>query len=153
MSIEKEVKQIKFQNEWHKLRVNLLFTANWLVEEVNTFLKPYGISQSQFNVLRIVRGSDPKKPLSVYEIRERLVNRMSDTSRMVARLEKMDLLERRPCKNDRRHKRVFMTEKGQALLAQIDEKMPSMDRITTGITPEEAEQISQLLEKMRNVKK
>lgn len=149
MSIQKELQQPEFQNDYHRLRVNLLHSATWLQEQIKHFLSPFGITQKQFNMLRIVRGGEKTKALSVYEIRARMIDKMADTSRMVARLEDQKLLERRPCKEDRRHKRVYMTEKGKQILEQIDQKLPELDAILAKLTTTEARQMSDLLDKMK----
>ena len=76
-----------FYSEQHKLRVNIIYTSNWLLGEVKEFLKKYDITQQQFNILRILRGQYPK-PITTSLIRERIMDKMSDVSRIVDRLEK-----------------------------------------------------------------
>ncbi|NJL11620.1 MAG: MarR family transcriptional regulator [Microscillaceae bacterium] len=146
--IEDKLAQKKFQNEWHKLRVNLLHTASWLKNEVADFLAPYGITQPQFNILRIVRGHHPE-PLSTLQIRERMIDRMSDTSRMVERLVKKSLLRKEPCTHDKRLVNIYITEAGLSLLFLIDQKMPQLDAVTQGLDEAEAQLLNALLDKLR----
>ena len=84
MDIEKEIQQSNFRNEFQKLAINLMYTANWLNERISRMLLKEEITQQQYNILRILRGSD--HPLSTLQIRERMLDKMSDTSRIVDRL-------------------------------------------------------------------
>jgi len=102
-NIEELVQQTKFNNEAHKLRVNLLHTASWLKAEIGDFLKPLGITQPQFNILRILRGVCPEA-ISTLQIREKMIDKMSDTSRMVDRLVKKGWVKKVPCTNDNLNK-------------------------------------------------
>ncbi|MDX1686291.1 MAG: MarR family transcriptional regulator, partial [Saprospiraceae bacterium] len=96
MKIEEAIKQTKpFRNLYQKAMVNLLYTSNWVEERLRELIKPYDITIQQYNVLRILRGSG--KPLTTSVIRERLIDKMSDTSRMVDRLCKKGLVDRRQC--------------------------------------------------------
>ncbi|MFT4759919.1 MAG: DNA-binding MarR family transcriptional regulator [Paraglaciecola sp.] len=149
MQIEQALKQKKFKNEFHKLRVNLLFSAGWLNGKVKKFLAPYDITQKQFNILRILRGQYPDDTgMTIMDIRDRMVDKMSDASRIVNRIYKKDLIGRKPCIHDKRHTRVWITGKGMELLAAIDEKMPYMDNIFN-LTEEQARTLNCMLEEMR----
>ncbi|MEM6336384.1 MAG: MarR family winged helix-turn-helix transcriptional regulator [Bacteroidota bacterium] len=150
MSISDELKQRAFQNVWHELRVNLLFTASWFRGEVKQFLDPHEVTQQQFNILRILRGSYPDA-LTTLEIRDRMVDKMSDASRLVDRLVKKGLVEKRPCRHDRRRVDVRILDAGLRLLSDIDARMQDLDLRTQGsLTAEEAEQLSHLLDRMRH---
>lgn len=149
MQIEQALKHKKFKNEYHKLRVNLLYSAGWLGNEIKGFLAPYDITQKQFNILRILRGQYPDDMgITIMEIRERMVDKMSDASRIVDRIYKKDLIGKKPCIKDKRHTRVWITEKGMALLADIDTQMPQMDTIFN-LTEEQAQTLNCMLEEMR----
>ncbi len=151
MKIEKEIRQKNdFYSEMHRLRVNLLFTSNWMQGEIKDFLAPFDLTQKQFNILRILRGDQGNESgLSVQDLRERMIDRMSDVSRLVDRLVRKDFVDRRPCKEDKRVSRVKINGKGLALLRQIDSYMGRMDAITDGLTEREARQLNQLLDKLR----
>ncbi len=148
MNIHDALQQRRFQNPWHELRANLLYSSGWLRSEIKAFLRPYGITQQQFNVLRILRGSHPD-PISTLQLRERMIDKMPDTSRLVDRLQKKGLLSKKPCGEDKRLVDVLITEAGLALLADIDAHLPALDGITQGLTADEAQQLSRLLDKMR----
>src|SRR5215470_16867753 len=85
MSIDKDIHQNKFRNEYQRASVNIVYTYGWLMERIKEFLLPADITMQQFNILRILRGSHPT-PLSTLQIRERMIDKMSDTSRIVDRL-------------------------------------------------------------------
>lgn len=149
MAIGKDIQQRAFENEWHKLRVNLLFSASWFRGQMKAFLKPFGITQQQFNILRILRGQHPNA-LSTLQIRERMVDKMSDASRLVDRLQKKGLVHKRPCDHDKRLVDVSISEQGLTLLATLDTKISKLDQIAQGgLTEEEGRQLNALLDKMR----
>lgn len=149
MNIEKVIKQKRsFRNPWHKAAVNLIYTTNWLTDQIKRLLKPYGITMQQYNVLRILRGAG--EPISTSVIRDRMLDKMSDTSRMVDRLHQKGLVHRRACPTDKRLVDVSLSEKGETLLQQLDQINEDLDRIPDKLTAEEAQTLSQLLDKMRN---
>lgn len=137
-----------FSNEWHKLRVNLLHTGSWLRGEVTSFLKPFEITQQQFNILCILRDQHPQA-LSTQQLRERLVDRMSDTSRLVDRLQQKKLVCKEECSQDKRLVDINITEKGLQLLCQIDAAMPQLDEVLQTLTEKEATFLNKLLERIR----
>ena len=113
------------------------------------YLKPYKITAQQFNVLRILRGQHPN-PISTNEIRNRMLDRMPDTSRIVDRLHKQGLLERKTCKADKRLVDVCITEAGLKLLADIDKTIgDNIGKSLPGLTEAEAKTLSDLLDKAR----
>jgi len=114
MGIEKDIKQTNFRNEYQKLGINLLYTANWLNENVGKFLEQEEITQQQYNILRILRGSEV--PLSTLQIRERMLDKMSDTSRIVDRLIVKELVAKSTCPTDKRLVDITLTDKGHALV-------------------------------------
>jgi DNA-binding MarR family transcriptional regulator len=148
MKIEEAINQKYFRNDWQRATINLLYTHNWVVNQVKTLLKPYGITQQQFNVLRILRGQFPK-PVTTSVIRERMLDKMSDASRIVDRLCKKELVERKICPNDKRLVDVVITEKGLKLLKAIDFHTDKLDIAQSNLTEAEAIQLSNLLDKMR----
>lgn len=147
MSIETDIQQNKFRNVYQKLTVNLIFSANWLTEKVKHFLQQEDITPQQYNILRILRGS--KKPLSTLQIRERMLDKMSDTSRIVERLVKKELLEKKTCSIDKRLVDVKITDSGLALLNRLEEKNNQLDAILEQLSIDEAILLNDLLDKMR----
>ena len=129
--------------------MNLLFTYGWAIEKIKEFLSHEDITHQQFNILRILRGAHPK-PLSTLQIRERMLDKASDTSRIVDRLLLKELVEKHTCPKDKRLVDVTISEKGKALLQRLDDLSEKMDVATGNLTDEEAEQLSTLLDKMRS---
>lgn len=149
MSIEKDIHQNTFQSAGQKALVNLIFTYGWAIEKIRDFLSQEDITHQQFNILRILRGAHPA-PLSTLQIRDRMLDKMSDTSRIVDRLLLKELVEKRTCPKDKRLVDVTISEKGQALLQRLDEAQEKMDTVTASLTEEEAETLSGLLDKLRS---
>jgi len=148
MSLEKEISQYKFRNEYQKSAINIIYTYNWITEKMNKVFDEADITPQQFNILRILRGAGT--PLSTLQIRQRMLDRMSDTSRIVDRLVRKGLVKKNICKSDRRLVDVFITEKGRRLLAKIDTYNQQMDEIMMGLSVEEARTLNELLDKIRN---
>lgn len=138
----------RFQSTGHQLRVNLLMTHAWLAERLQRFLGEYGITQQQYNVLRILRSAAPA-PLTTCEIRERLIDRRADTSRMVERLAQKGWVAKHPCQRDRRRVDVHITAEGLALLAGMEPRFSEMDEMLQGISEEEARMLIALLTRLR----
>ena len=149
MGIDKDIHQNKFRNERHKAMVNLLFTYGWTIERLKQFVSEEGITHQQFNILRILRGNHPV-PLSTLTIRERMIDKMSDTSRIVDRLLSKGWVKKVICKKDRRLVDVSITEKGLKLLEKLDKREDDMDGILGNLSEKEASTLSKLLDKIRN---
>jgi len=148
MSIEKDISQRKFSTEYQKAMVNLIYTHNWMMERVKLFFEKMDLTSQQFNILRILRGAG--QPLSTLQIRQRMLDKMSDTSRIVDRLIKKGLTKKVICKSDRRLVDVTITEKGLKLLEKLDEMQPDLDGIIQSIDESEARELNNLLDKIRN---
>lgn len=148
MSIETDIQQAKFRNEFQKTAVNLIFTYNWVMEKSKQFFEKGDITPQQFNILRILRGAGG--PLSTLQIRQRMLDKMSDTSRIVDRLVKKGLVKKVTCKTDRRLVDVTITEKGLKLLELLDQHTDEMDHILGNISEEEAKMLNHLFDKIRN---
>lgn len=148
MTLEKEINQRKFRNEYQKSAINIIYTYNWLTEKINKVFDEWGITSQQFNILRILRGAG--KPLSTLQIRQRMLDKMSDTSRIVDRLVKKGLVKKAICKSDRRLVDVTIAEKGKKLLEKIDAYDEQMDGIMTNLTESDAKTLNGLLDKLRN---
>ncbi|MFM7022040.1 MAG: MarR family winged helix-turn-helix transcriptional regulator [Flavobacteriales bacterium] len=149
MKIEDEIKQNKkFKSEYQKLAVNIIFTSSWLYRAHAQFLKSFGISPEQFNVLRILRGQYPKCANNQL-ISERMIDKSSNCSRIVEKLKQKGLVDRKENKDDRRHVDISITKKGLDLLDKIDAK-DNLDSLKDKISIKEAELINDLLDKMRD---
>ena len=149
MSLEQEIQQTKsFANQKHKVVVNILFTHAWLQGQLREWLRPFDLTSQQYNVIRILRGSYPN-PLSTSDIRERMLDKMSDASRIVDRLHNKGVLKRTVCPTDRRLVDVVITDVGLAILQRIDDTESSFDRIIGSISETEAEEMNGLLDRIR----
>ncbi|HAB50941.1 MAG: transcriptional regulator [Ignavibacteria bacterium RIFOXYB2_FULL_35_12] len=148
MKLEEEIKQKTFRNEYHKLAVNILYTHGWLINHHAAFLKKCGITAAQYNILRILRGQYPN-PASVNLLKERMLDKMSDASRLVERLKQKELVDREICPEDRRRVEVVITKKGLKLLKDIDKLDDEADQIFNKLSASEAKTLNDLLDKMR----
>lgn len=148
MSIEKDINQKKFRNEHQKSIINLIYTFNWITEQSKVILERGDVTAQQFNILRILRGAGA--PLSTLQIRQRMLDKMSDTSRIVDRLIVKGLVKKNICKADKRLVDVNITDKGKKLLAKLDKYEPEMDAIAGNLTEAEAKSLNKLLDKIRN---
>ena len=150
MSIETDIKQKKFRSPFQRLAINLVYTSNWLQHNQLELFREYDLSLQQYNVLRILRGQQ-SNAIKVSDIAERMLDKNSNTSRLVDKLLAKGLAERSSCPSDRRAVDVIITEQGLELLATLDplleERENSMGKT---ITPEEAESLSAILDKLRN---
>lgn len=149
MSIEKDIKQQKpFKSPYQKLVVNILFTNNWMNSDHMNILKPYDLTAQQYNVLRILRGQYPN-PITVNGIIERMLDKMSNASRLVDKLLTKEFASRCDNKDDRRACDVRITQKGLDVLKEIDVLQENWETSFSSLTPEEAESLSNLLDKLR----
>lgn len=147
MGIEKDIQQTNFRNEFQKMGINIIYTANWLNEKMGQILSTEDITQQQFNILRILRGSEC--PLSTLKIRERMLDKMSDTSRIVDRLIVKGLVEKTACVKDKRLVDITVTKKGLQLLEKLDTLNEHIDSILKGVNEKEAATMNQILDKLR----
>jgi DNA-binding MarR family transcriptional regulator len=151
MGIEKDIQQTSFRNEHQKLGINIMYTANWLNEKIASILSQEDITQQQYNILRILRGAD--KPLSTLQIRARMLDKMSDTSRIVDRLVAKELVEKNTCPTDKRLVDVTLTKKGLAILEKLDQLNHHLDSLMKGVSEKEANTMNQLLDQLRDASK
>jgi len=148
MSIEKDINQHSFRNEHQKGIINLIYTYNWMNEKMKKVFDNEEITAQQYNILRILRGAG--KPISTLQIRERMLDKMSDTSRIVDRLVLKGLAKKAVCKNDKRLVDVSINPKGLKLLERIDLLDKDMDAIVGNLTDADAKTLNKLLDKIRN---
>ena len=148
MKIEEEIKQKKFKNSLHKAIINIIYTGNWLNYQHTIFLKSYGVSPQQFNVLRILRGQFPS-PASVNLIIDRMLDKTSNVSRLIDKLKFKELVDRKECSSDRRQVDITITQKGLELLETIDLEMNKNELNFNTITAKEADDLNSLLDKIR----
>lgn len=149
MGIEKDIQQTKFRNAHQKAAINLIYTLSWMRDKTRCIFDAEEITSQQFNILRILRGSYPQ-PLSTLQIRERMLEKMSDTSRIVDRLIAKGLVKKVTCKTDRRLVDVIITDKGKKLLERLDEKQDLIDGVLGNLSEKDANILSDLLDQIRD---
>lgn len=148
MKLEEEITQKKFKSDFHKLAVNIIYTHGWFMNHQSKYFKKFGITGPQYNILRILRGQHPS-PASVNLLKDRMLDKMSDASRLVERLKQKGLVEREICPEDRRRVEVIINEKGLTLLKEMDKIEDSYNKLFKGLTADEAKILNQLLDKLR----
>lgn len=149
MKLEDAIKQTAFKTEEERLVINLVYTSGWLSAEQNRFFKRFGISSQQYNVLRILRGQYPN-PASVGLIQERMLDKMSNASRLIEKLKQKKLIKRSECSKDRRQVDVLVTQEGLSLLEEIDGLNDEMHSICNTLDANEKKTLNNLLDKLRN---
>ena len=148
MKIEEEIKQDKFKSEYQKLAINLIFTGNWINSKNAELLKPYKLTSQQYNLLRILRGQYPN-PVTVNLLIERMLDKMSNASRIVDRLVKKNLVLRKSCPEDRRRVDIVISDKGMKLLDKIDLDEDKWEKRFENLTAKEATELNNFLDRLR----
>ena len=148
MGLEKDIQQYSFSGQNQKAVINLIYTYHWVTERIKNILLEEDITLQQYNILRILRGSDPR-PLSTLMIRERMLDKMSDTSRIVDRLLLKKLVSKRLCNTDKRLVDVSITKEGKAMLKRIDERDSEMRKVMEMLNEDELITLNKLLDKLR----
>lgn len=148
MRLEEEIKQKKFRSERHKVIINLMYTGNWVYSINKSILKQYNLSPEQYNLLRILRGQYPN-PSSVMLLNERMLDKMSNVSRIVEKLRLKNLLTRKECSADRRQVDITITDEGLELLRLIDENSEITEYAAQHLSDEDAARLNELLDKVR----
>ncbi len=149
MTLEEEIKG-HFRNDYHKGLINLSYTARLLSYEFIQSLKKHEITEQQYNVLRILRGFRAEAPLSIGFIKERMLDKDSDVSRIVERLFEKEMVSRKENSADRRQKDIEITAKGLLLLDSMLDCEMQADKLLKNLTAEEIQEFNRLLDKIRN---
>ncbi|MEP7167999.1 MAG: MarR family transcriptional regulator [Bacteroidota bacterium] len=147
-TIGEEIQQKKFSSEYHKMTLNIVYTGNWITSINGERLKKHQLTPPQFNILRILRGQHPG-PATVNLLIERMLDKMSNASRLVDKLKTKGLVERRTSENDRRACDVVITKKGLDVLVKIDKEQEEWEDSFSNITKAEAKELNRLLDKLR----
>ena len=150
MKLENAIQQKEFKDEYQKVSINILFTASWLSKVKTNALKPFNISLQQFNILRILRGLHPQ-PASVKLLTERMVDKMSNASRLVEKLKKKGLVERIVAEDDRRRVNIYITTLGLQTLETASHVLEhQLQQTLKGFPKKEAKELNRLLDKLRS---
>ena len=147
MSIDQEINQSKFNNEHQKVMLNIIYSSNWISEHLKNIFDQEEITSQQFNILRILRGA--KKPMSTLQIRGRMIDKMSDTSRIVDRLVKKGFVKKSASEVDKRLVDIFITKKGELLLEKLDGNDDLLGGFCKTLSSADAKTLNQLLDKLR----
>ena len=150
MGIDKDIQQSKFRNAHQKAAINLIYTLGWMRDRTKIIFDTEEITAQQFNILRILRGSFPN-PLSTLQIRERMLEKMSDTSRIVDRLIAKGLVKKITCKKDRRLVDVIITDKGKKMLERLDTRQDDIDGVLGNLSENDANILSNLLDRISSI--
>lgn len=134
-----------FENEKQKALINILYTANWISSFQNEFFKSFGISPQQYNILKILKGA--KKPLKVQTIKDRMIERSPNATRLMDKLCAKQLINRIPSQDDRRVVHIAITYHGKNLLETISSDF--YETLVEKLSNDEAQQLNQILDKMR----
>lgn len=148
MQLQKETYTTQFESEHQQAIVNVLYTYSWCIDRLKQIIVPYEITTQQFNILRILRGQYPK-PSTINLLRSRMLDKMSDASRIVDRLVQKDLVFKKANGSDKRAVDILISDKGLELLEQMDKEVSISGIISSNLTEHEAAQLNILLDKMR----
>ena len=148
MKIEDVLVTNKFESEYHKVSLNIIYTSNFLQGLLKERTDKEKITLQQYNVLRILRGQRGK-PVTINLLKERLLDRMSDVSRIIDRLVHKKLVSRCISDKDRRAVDIVITEEGLAVLRKLDEEMSIHRILESHLTDDECRQLNDLLDKLR----
>lgn len=147
--LSERLKQSRFVSAAQESMLGVMVTNSWFMGELTTAMAPYGITPSQYNVLRILRGSHPEA-LTCSEVGLRLIDRTPDVTRLLGRLEKNKYVTRERASYDRRVVEVRITDQGLDLLRSMDGEIDQItERLTNNLTAAEHAQLSRLLDKLR----
>jgi DNA-binding MarR family transcriptional regulator len=148
MEIEKEIYNRKFENSHQKAVVNLLYTYGWITNLLRLLLNKHNVTLQQYNILRILRGHHPN-PATINILKERMLDKMSDASRIVERLVQKDLFIRCVSDKDRRAVDILISQNGLDILQKLDTEISLKAMLSNNISEDEASTLSGLLDKMR----
>lgn len=148
MRIDEEIQSSKFEDNYHKAVINITYTYGWLSNAFRCQFERYNLTQQQFNILRILRGQYPN-PATVNLLKERMLDKMSDASRIVDRLVQKGLVSRCTNRTDRRAVDIRISDIGLEILNKMDQEFKTKDILKNNLTEEEAGQLSDLLDKLR----
>lgn len=147
-TLDREIQQSKFDSEQLKANLNILFTANWLVNKISARLKPYNLTHEQFNVLRILRGSHPKS-MCQKDILSRMIAPSSNVTLIVKKLSHKGWIQVLQSEEDKRLYRINITEEGLTLLDVIAADYKQNNVIINRLSESEAFHMNALLDKLR----
>lgn len=150
MKLEEEIKQAKFKTEHHKLMINLLYTTSWIQRMQSSILRPHDITPEQYNILRILRGAKGEK-MSLNDISSRMIDRASNTSRLIDKLVVKKWVIRNICPEDRRQSEIAITEKGLEILEKLQAPIDDITEQFSFISVSDCKKFNNALDEIRNI--
>jgi len=147
-TISDDIRQTRFRSESQKAIINLVYTYNQVSGQMMALLNGFGLTMQQFNILRILKGQYPN-PSTNNLVKERMLDRNSDVTRLIDRMIKAGLVTRTSCEKDRRRVDILITQKGLDLLKAIEPHEVAMDNLAGGLSEAELTQLNHLLDKLR----
>ena len=148
MKLEKAIRQKGFQNEYQKAIINIIYTHNYLIGKMNPVFKQYGITRQQYNVLRILRGQHPD-PATINLIKERMLDKMSDSSSISERVKQKKLIEQSRNLIYKRATDIIISKKGLALLKTMDPESKKFNKLIT-LSDGEVANLNKILDNLRD---
>ena len=149
MKLEEELKMSEIVDPHHRATLNVIFTGAWMSERTNSYLKPHGISEQQYNILRILRGQKGNA-INLQQISERMIHKMSNTTRLVEKLRLKGLIDRQVCPDNRRKVDISILPLGLELVDIVAIDLAKANEvIETNLSAAEANTLAQLLDKIR----
>ncbi|RVT96439.1 MarR family transcriptional regulator [Mucilaginibacter limnophilus] len=148
MRIEDEIQSTNFEDNYHKAVINISYTYGWINNFLRCHFEKNNLTSQQFNILRILRGQHPK-PATINLLKERMIDKMSDASRIVDRLVQKGLVTRCTNSRDRRAVDIVISDEGLKILSKMDEEFKTKEFLREHLTEQEAGQLSDLLDKLR----
>jgi DNA-binding MarR family transcriptional regulator len=149
MTLESDIKQVKaFKSSSEKTLVNIMYTNNWICDKQHYIMKEFGLTIQQYNVLRILKGQN-KSPITINQIIDRMLDKMSNASRLVDKLVQKKYVDRTYREDDRRACNVVITKEGEKVLQKINLKIDDLEMSTNNLTEEEYKTLNFLLDKFR----
>jgi DNA-binding MarR family transcriptional regulator len=150
MSIEKDIKQKKFKNPYHRVTVNMMYTNGWLINKHSKILKPYNLTEQQFKVLKILL-ENYSQACSVNFIIERMIDKMSNVSRLVDKLVIKKLVIKVKSNYDLRSVNIILTEKGKNMVEELITIINNYEEFFYGLEESEINLLNKLLEKLISI--
>jgi DNA-binding MarR family transcriptional regulator len=148
-TIEELIKTKPIKDPYKRCFTNIMYNGSWFLNKITQVLKPFDITEPQFNVLRILRGAHGEA-MNLYEVQNRMVQKMSNVSRLVDKLEEKGFVSRKECKDNRRRVDLCISKKGLELLEEIETPLQKIFKsMSINLTKSEAEMLSMLLDKIR----
>lgn len=148
-ALEEVIKTKPIQDMHMRAYLNVMYTGNWISNRVNQVLKPFELTEPQYNVLRILRGQHGAT-MSLFEIQDRMIQKMSNVSRLIDKLLQKGLVERKECRDNRRKVDIRITDTGLAMLDKLDGPLQvCFDEMNRNLSATEAKQVGELLDSLR----